>query len=35
MVSSDAQTSQITEPVLSVEGMTTSFLVEGLEAGGA
>ncbi|MBB3455945.1 peptide/nickel transport system ATP-binding protein [Rhizobium sp. BK313] len=29
MVSSNPQTSQITEPVLSVEGMTTSFLVEG------
>ncbi|MFS8056249.1 ABC transporter ATP-binding protein [Rhizobium sp. BR 317] len=29
MASSDAQTSQIAEPVLSVEGMMTSFLVEG------
>ncbi|MFS8110645.1 ABC transporter ATP-binding protein [Rhizobium jaguaris] len=29
MASSDTQTSQLTEPVLSLEGMTTSFLVEG------
>ncbi|WFU06586.1 ABC transporter ATP-binding protein (plasmid) [Rhizobium sp. CB3171] len=29
MAGSDAQTSQLTEPVLSVEGMTTSFLAEG------